>query len=728
MKIDLQELNPEQRYAVENTEGPMLVLAGAGSGKTKVLTYRIAYLMEQGVPPWEILAITFTNKAAAEMRERVETIVGGQARAVWLSTFHSFCVRFLRREIENLNGKYNQHFVIYDSGETLALIRQCLKELNLDDKMFSPYGVQSQISTAKNQSMGPAQFAKTAGNFYEDKMASLYGLYQKRLEANNALDFDDLLRFTVELLEKNEEARTRWQKQFQYVLVDEYQDTNHVQYRMTRILAANHTNLFVVGDIDQSIYGWRGADIKNILDFEKDYPKAQVLKLEENYRSTQIILAAANAVISNNRNRREKNLWTRQVGGEAIRFFLGADEREESHFICDMVKRYESTKKATYGEMAVLYRTNAQSRVIEEAFMKNGIPYTIVGAIRFYERKEIKDLLSYLKVVFNPLDSFSFQRIINVPRRGIGDVSLQKIQGSANDHGYSLLEMCTAPDEIEGLTPKIRKSIEELSTKFITWNGLIPQMPVADLILKVMEESGYLEELEAEGTVEAEARIENLREFISVAREFSTSEEEQTLENFLTHVALISDIDQSEFGNEKVTLMTLHSAKGLEFPIVFLAGMEEGIFPHSRTLMDENEIEEERRIAYVGITRAKKELYLTASRQRMIFGNIVSYPPSRFLAEIPVNLMESVQLARPVNSTYSASGSGSRFTPRKTVQPHPPGSREEWKVGDQVSHSKWGNGTVVSAKGEGESLELSVAFSGQGIKRLMAAYAPLKRP
>lgn len=719
--MNLSELNPEQLWATENTEGPMLVLAGAGSGKTKVLTYRIAYLLEQGVPPWEILAITFTNKAAGEMKERVSDLAGSLAREVWLSTFHSFCVRFLRREIVYLNRKYDERFVIYDSGETLALLRQCLKEMNLDDKMFNPYGVLSQISNAKNQMITPVKQAELAGNFYEEKLAAVYALYQKKLEMNNALDFDDLLRFTVELLEINEEVRTRWQKQFQYILVDEYQDTNHVQYRMTRILAATHSNLFVVGDIDQSIYGWRGADIQNILDFEKDYPKAQVIKLEENYRSTQIILEAANSVIANNRNRRDKNLWTRQPGGESIQFFLGADEREESRFICDTIQKCKEDNKASFGEIAVLYRTNAQSRVIEEAFLKSGIPYVLVGAIRFYERKEIKDMLSYLRVVFNPLDSFSFQRIINVPRRGIGDVSMQRIQSAANANGYSLLEMATVPDEVEGISPKVKKALEDLSTKFITWNGLIPQMPVADLILKVLEESGYLEELEAEGTVEAEARIENLREFISVAREFSISEEEQTLENFLTHVALISDVDQSELGSEKVTLMTLHAAKGLEFPIVFLAGMEEGIFPHSRTLMSEDEIEEERRLAYVGITRAKKELFLTASRQRMIFGNILSYPPSRFLGEIPENLIESVKIVKP-QVNYSES-----FQNRRSRTAILPSGSTDWKVGDRVEHNKWGAGTVVATKGANDNLEISVAFAGQGIKKLMAAYAPLTK-
>jgi ATP-dependent DNA helicase PcrA len=723
MKINLGELNPEQLFAVENTEGPMLVLAGAGSGKTKVLTYRIAYLLEQGVPPWEILAITFTNKAAGEMKERVSDLVGAQARDVWLSTFHSFCVRFLRREIENMNRKYDRRFVIYDSSETLALIRQCLKEMNLDDKMFSPYGVQNQISNAKNQMMGPSKVAELAGNFYEEKIAGVFELYQKKLESNNALDFDDLLRFTVELLELNEGVRSRWQKQFQYILVDEYQDTNHVQYRMTRILAATHNNFFVVGDIDQSIYGWRGADIQNILDFEKDYPKAQVIKLEENYRSTQIILEAANAVISNNRKRRDKKLWTRQEGGASIPFFLGSDEREEGQFVCDRIQGYLDEKKATLGEMAVLYRTNAQSRVIEEAFLKNGIPYALVGAIRFYERKEIKDLLAYLRVVFNPLDSFSFQRVINVPRRGIGNISMQRIQDAADQSGYSLLEIATVPEQIEGISPKIRKALEELAAKFIVWNGLIPEMAVADLIVKVLEESGYLEELELEGTVEAEARIENLREFISVAREFSVSEEEQTLENFLSHVALVSDVDQTELSTEKVTLMTLHAAKGLEFPIVFLAGMEEGIFPHSRTLMSEEEIEEERRLAYVGITRAKKELFLTASRQRMIFGSIVSYPPSRFLGEIPAKLLESIQ---PIKKAVSESYGNSRY-PSRSRTPIAPSGSTDWLVGDRVSHKKWGEGTVVSTKGAGEDLEISVAFSGQGIKKLMAAYAPLSK-
>jgi DNA helicase-2/ATP-dependent DNA helicase PcrA len=726
MQNILDKLNPAQGEAVTQINGPLLVIAGAGSGKTRVLTCRIAYLLEQGVRPYNILAITFTNKAAAEMKERVQAMVGDQAKDIWLSTFHAFCAKFLRFEIENLAG-YNRNFVIYDAGDSLALIKSCLKELNLDDKHFPPAGVQASISNAKNSLLDYRAFAHQADNFYQQKVAEVYEVYQKRLRLHNAMDFDDLLMLTVRLLEDCPEVLEKYQNKFRYILIDEYQDTNRAQYLLARMLAAKHRNIFVVGDIDQSIYAWRGADIRNILDFETDYPDARVIKLEQNYRSTQNILEAANAVIENNSDRKPKSLWTENPTGDLITHFLAMDERDEARYICDNVIKQNTVWNVSYSDIAVLYRTNAQSRVIEEAFMRAGVPYTIVGGLKFYDRKEIKDILAYLRVIFNPADNVSLLRIINVPRRGIGDTSIGRLTEYANANNVPLFDAVSNPQAVPNLTTKARTQLEGLAELLFNLNAKAATVDVSALIEMVMNDSGYLAELENERTPQSEARIENLRELLSVAKEFGTTGDAEGLEAFLNHVALVSDIDTAELSGTKVTMMTLHSAKGLEFPVVFLAGLEEGIFPHARTLMNETEIEEERRLCYVGITRAQRKLFITNARVRTIYGNSVMYPPSRFLNELPDELVEK-PAARP--NRYSAALAPSP-APRLTTMPPKPSAPKsptaEWKVGDKAQHNKWGTGTVVEVRGAGDNQEIKVAFPGLGIRQLAVKFAPLTK-
>ncbi len=762
-------LNPAQTKAVEHTDGPLLIMAGAGSGKTKVLTCKIANLLAKGVAPWSILAITFTNKAATEMRDRVDRMIGEGAKDVWLSTFHSFCAKFLRREIE-ATGLYKRNFVIYDASDSQVVIKECLKEMNLDPKQYAPSAVQNAISNAKNQLMGPKAMERDADSFFQQKVAEIYKLYAKKLRTNNALDFDDLLMISVLLLEEHEEVRVKYQNRFKYILVDEYQDTNGAQYQLTKILAAKHHNLCVVGDADQSIYGWRGADIRNIMDFEQDYPEARTIKLEQNYRSTKNILAAANAVIEHNINRKKKELWTENTTGEKITVYEAGDERDEAQFIATTVMKQKTIFNASYGDIAILYRTNAQSRVVEETFMRSGIPYTMVGGLKFYDRKEIKDILAYLRVIYNPLDTVSLMRIINVPKRGLGAASLGKIAAYADANGLTVFDVISNPDTIDaipGITARTKKPLELFATFIFKYMGYQANMHIDDLIEKVLEESGYLRELKEENKPENESRIENLKEFIGVARDFEKSEENPTLENFLATLSLVSDIDNAELEDDRVTLMTLHAAKGLEFPTVFMIGMEEGLFPHSRTLMDENEIEEERRTCYVGITRAERKLYLTCARQRTIYGKTSPAVRSRFLGEIPEEYTESLipransygfananhygpqQRNGTMTFRPSASQMGrnpAAFTDKAksafevlnsmqkrsvNVQPQTgvirPDTSVEWKVGDKARHGKWGVGTVVSVKGEGEEVELKIAFPGQGVKGLMQKYAPISK-
>lgn len=734
-------LNPQQAEAVINTEGPMLIMAGAGSGKTKVLTCRVANLLQKGVRPYRILAITFTNKAAAEMRERVNNMSGPAAKDVWLFTFHAFCARFLRMEIDKLPG-YGGNFAIYDTADSQNLIKQILKEMNLDDKRFQPSGILSRISNAKNALQDAAAFARQAGDFYEQKVADIYSRYEQKLQLNNALDFDDLLMLSIKLLQENKEVREKYQDRFDYLLVDEYQDTNHAQYLLTKFLAAKHRNICVVGDADQSIYGWRGADIQNILDFEKDYPDAKVIKLEQNYRSTQIILDAANAVIENNTGRKPKNLWTENKSGADIIYFQAVDERDEARFVIEQLQNLQRTENKKLGDMAILYRTNTQSRIFEEMLIKSGISYNMVGGLKFYERKEIKDIIAYLRVIFNPADSLSLLRIINVPKRGIGDASLAKIQAYAAANNVSLFEAVSNAAAIDGLSSRFVSKLDDLAGIIFELMNLAGEAPVEDLIDRVLRDTGYLEELENERTPQAQSRIDNLHELISVAQEFAASEEENNLENFLAHVALVSDIDDTELGEDAITLMTLHSSKGLEFPIVFLVGMEEGLFPHARTLMDETEIEEERRLCYVGITRAKEKLFLSSTKMRTIYGNTVTYPPSRFLQEIPARLVKTIKRQerfsalenfKQVSEKYSARPQkpASTFNPHSFMPQKPAaaagGTGTRFNTGDRVSHSKWGEGMVVSVKDSPDGQEVKVAFAGAGVRSLLTKYAVLKK-
>ena len=718
MENCVRGLNPQQTEAVRHGDGPLLVVAGAGSGKTKVLTCRIAHLMEEGVRPDQILAITFTNKAAQEMKSRVGKMVGETARHIWLYTFHSFCARILRVEIAKLGG-YESNFSIYDAADSLNLIKTCLKEMNLDDKHFAPNGVAASISNAKNQLLDAEAFGRQADDFYSTKVAELYALYTQKLKQNNALDFDDLLLLTIRLFQEIPEVLEKYQSRFQYVMVDEYQDTNRAQYLLTKLLTEKTRNLFVVGDADQSIYAWRGADIRNILDFERDYPEAKVVKLEQNYRSSQKILDAANAVIANNTDRRAKDLWTDNEGGEALSYYQAVDERDEARFVVDAMVQMHENEQRSYGDMAVLYRTNTQSRVFEEMLIKCAIPYTIVGGQKFYDRKEIKDMIAYLRVVFNPNDAVSLLRIINVPRRGIGDATIAKLQAHAQETNSTLFDVLSAPDQVPGLSSRFRDKLEELAVLIFDFISQANTKPVAELIEQVMLKTGYMTELEEERTPQAQSRLDNLRELLTVAKDFTTNGQEDTLENFLGHVSLVSDIDDAKFGGEIVTLMTLHSAKGLEFPVVFLAGMEEGIFPHARTLMNETELEEERRLCYVGITRAKERLVMTSTRMRSIYGNTVMYPPSRFLNEIPRDLLQPIRRSH-VSSDAAAARSKPVAQTAKVAQ-----RCSDFKAGQKVNHPKWGVGTVVEVKGEGDKTELKVAFPQEGIRNLLAKYAPL---
>lgn len=738
-------LNPQQAEAVINTEGPMLIMAGAGSGKTKVLTCRVANLLQKGVRPYRILAITFTNKAAAEMRERVNNMSGPAAKDVWLFTFHAFCARFLRMEIDKLPG-YGGNFAIYDTADSQNLIKQILKEMNLDDKRFQPSGILSRISNAKNALQDAAAFARQAGDFYEQKVADIYSRYEQKLQLNNALDFDDLLMLSIKLLQENKEVREKYQDRFDYLLVDEYQDTNHAQYLLTKFLAAKHRNICVVGDADQSIYGWRGADIQNILDFEKDYPDAKVIKLEQNYRSTQIILDAANAVIENNTGRKPKNLWTENKSGADIIYFQAVDERDEARFVIEQLQNLQRTENKKLGDMAILYRTNTQSRIFEEMLIKSGISYNMVGGLKFYERKEIKDIIAYLRVIFNPADSLSLLRIINVPKRGIGDASLAKIQAYAAANNVSLFEAVSNAAAIDGLSSRFVSKLDDLSRIIFEMMNQIDEIPVANLINLLLNETGYVKELENENTPQSQNRIQNLNEFITFAQEFDENEEERTLENFLASVALVSDIDESEIDSDAITLMTLHSAKGLEFPIVFIVGMEENIFPSAQAINkeweDDSKMEEERRLCYVGITRAKEKLYLSSAKARTIYGEDQYNKPSRFLFEIPQNLIKTIKRQerfsalenfKQVSEKYSARPQkpASTFNPHSFMPQKPAaaagGTGTRFNTGDRVSHSKWGEGMVVSVKDSPDGQEVKVAFAGAGVRSLLTKYAVLKK-
>lgn len=724
----LTGLNKEQQQAVQHTEGPLLILAGAGSGKTKVLTVRVAYLLAQGVNPYEILAITFTNKAAKEMKSRVEGLVGDVANRIWLSTFHSFCAKFLRFEIDSFLG-YNSNFTIYDTSDSQAVIKAALKALNLDDKYYPVGAMIAAISDAKNQLLFASDFRKQARDFYQQKVADVYEYYERELRKNNALDFDDLLLVAVKLLQSNATVLDKYSHRFRYVMIDEYQDTNHAQYLLAKLLASHWKNIAVVGDADQSIYAWRGADIQNILDFEKDYPNCTSIKLEQNYRSTKIILDAANAVIDNNEGRPEKNLWTDKIEGAKIQHFTAQSEHEEAAFIGDTIAKKHDIHDVPYGDMSILYRTNAQSRVLEEALIKRALPYTMVGGTKFYDRKEIKDVLAYLRVLYNPFDDLSLLRIINVPKRSIGATTVAKLQDYAREKGTSLFMTLTQLHLIDSIKGKTKEKLEEFGILIFTLVSEMEDKTVLDILESILDRTGYLAQLEESTDPQDQARAENIGELLSVAKDFQDTNPSGTVEDFLEQVALVNDVDSFEQEEAKVTLMTLHAAKGLEFPIVFLCGLEEGLFPHSRTLMNPEEIEEERRLAYVGITRAEKELYISNATTRTVFGRTSSYLPSRFIDEIPEELVDGLRAKRKVPDDIK------RHVPQHmSVTSRPvtkPIVRNEviadWKVGDTAIHSKWGNGKVINVTGEGAGMKLTIEFPTQGVRVVMAKFAPVKK-
>jgi DNA helicase-2/ATP-dependent DNA helicase PcrA len=723
----LAQLNPTQREAVAATEGPVLVVAGAGSGKTRVLTFRIAHLIRDlGVKPDSILAITFTNKAADEMRSRVARLVGGNTRAMWISTFHSACVRILRREATRLG--YRSGFSIYDEDDSLRLVTICVRDLDLDPKRFPPKAIKAAISQAKNELVDYEAFASGGDGFYHEQVSDVYRLYQQRMLEASAMDFDDLLMVTVELLGAFPEVLAHYQERFQYLLVDEYQDTNRAQYVLVRRLAEQHRNLCVVGDGDQSIYRWRGADIRNITDFEKDYPEARIVVLEQNYRSTQTILDAANSVIAHNPRRTPKRLWSDRGAGAPIVRFEGEDEHDEAGFIADEVERL-TEEGFNLADAAVFYRTNAQSRVIEDVLVRRGIPYIVVGSVRFYERREIKDALAYLRAVVNPDDAVALKRVINEPKRGIGDTSIGHVDRFAQAEKITFGEALRRATQIGPLTARAQRQILDFVGLIDLLSIKADTAGIGGAIEAVLHDTGYMAALEAERTIEALGRVENLRELLSVANEFESSNQGAVvngqewddlsnlarLELFLETVSLQNETDELDQGAGAVTLMTLHNAKGLEFPAVFLAGMEDGVFPHMRTLGDPDELEEERRLCYVGITRAQDRLYLTSAWSRMLFGGTNYNPPSRFLKEIPDQLMEKAEKRQRDHRSESS------WAGRATV------GAEEIGPGDRVRHDKWGLGTVREVIGTGDRAEAEVIFETEGKKRLLLAWAPLQK-
>lgn len=725
-------LNDRQCEAVKHTEGPLLITAGAGSGKTKVLTCRIAHLLELGVAPYRILAITFTNKAAKEMKERVTNLVGAQADSIWLSTFHSFCAKLLRFEVDGFHG-YTRNFTIYDSSDQLVLVKDCLKKLNLDDKQFMPRSVLGTISSAKNVLMDAKAFAAKASDFYEQKVADVYALYQEKLRENNAVDFDDLLFLAVRLLQEKEDVREKYQSRFQYILVDEYQDTNHAQYALTKILAARWRNICVVGDADQSIYAWRGADIRNIIDFTRDYPDAASIKLEQNYRSTKTILHAANAVIDNNESRPKKTLWTENPAGNKIIHYQAQTEHDEADYIAGVIYNRHEISHEPYGDMAILFRTNAQSRVLEEKLMRYAIPYTMVGGTKFYDRKEIKDVLAYLRLLYNPEDSLSLTRIINVPKRNIGATTMEHVAAYAEEQGISLFEALSSTDEIP-VTKRAKASLENFAAMIFDLLNDIEGKDVLSLIETVIKQTGYGDMLdkEAEHDPQGESRKENVGEFLSVAKDYMDSNPDGNLQDFLENVALVSDVDDFESSDSKVTLMTLHAAKGLEFPVVFLTGLDEGLFPHSRTLLDPSQVEEERRLAYVGITRAERQLYVTNATTRTMYGRISAYMPSRFLAEIPPQLMEDYhrKSVMPQSRTTAVPGKQRVSILTKPVASSLPKKHavtDTFAKGDKVRHKIWGIGTVLDVIGEGTNMQMKIQFPTKGVRQVVVKYAPLEK-
>ena len=743
----LKSMNDKQKEAVEQTEGPLLVMAGAGSGKTRVLSHRIAYLIEdKHVMPWNILAITFTNKAAREMKERVNKLLEVGGDDVWVSTFHALGVRILRRNIEKLG--YNQAFNIAGTSEQKTLIKRILSDQNLDPKKNDPRAILGAISNAKNDMETPAEYAEkhNDGNLFHQVVAGVYEEYQKRLKQNDSVDFDDLIMLTIELFEKFPDVLSYYQNKFHYIHVDEYQDTNEAQYRLVQLLADKYQNICVVGDADQSIYGWRGANMSNILNFEKDYPTAHTVMLEQNYRSTKTILDAANGVIQNNDERKDKNLWTENAQGEKITYYRAQSERDEAQYIVAKIKEEIEKGHYSYDDFAVLYRTNAQSRVIEETFMKSNIPYNIVGGHKFYERKEIMDILSYLGLVANPNDSLSFERVINVPKRGIGNASFEKLRMFAGDAGMNLSEAAANVMMANAIPARARNAIANFGQTMKEIGTDVKTKTVTEITEAILEKTGYLAELKQTKSLENQARIENIEEFISVTQNFddkyepADSETGNRLVDFLADLALVSAQDDVDENAKQVTLMTLHAAKGLEFPVVFMPGMEEKLFPLARAAEKPNELEEERRLAYVGITRAQKKLYMTNAFSRMLYGRMQNNPASRFMEEIKPELLANDEAMRSQgpktpfdNSTYNRRTERAFSTPYKrptqrVEKPQETGAnKKNWTVGDKVTHKAWGIGTVVKVNGTGEDMELDIAFPEKGIKRLLAAFAPITK-
>lgn len=737
--MDLKSLlNKEQYEGATTIEGQVLILAGAGSGKTRVLTHRMAHMIDDlGILPYKILAITFTNKAAKEMKDRVKALIGERAEDMWISTFHSTCVRILRREIEKLG--YKKSFTIYDTSDQKTLIKECMKALNINDKDITEQEIMSKIGKAKDNMQSPASFMREhESNFREKKIADVYEMYQKRLKENNALDFDDLIFKTVELFKHDKETLEFYQRKFQYIMVDEYQDTNKVQYELIRLLADKYKNVCVVGDDDQCIYQWRGADIRNILDFEKDYPDAKVIKLEQNYRSKGNILDAANVVIVNNANRKSKVLRTEQESGNKIKIYRAYSDSDEGDFVATQINKIKEEENKSYKDFAILYRTNAQSRIFEESLRRKAIPYKILGGTRFYDRKEIKDMISYLKVLVNPTDSISLRRIINVPKRGIGDATVNKVVDFADDYELPLWDALSTVRNIPTLTARNCGGIEifmEMMDKFMEMSEI---MPVSTLIETILKETGYISELEKSKEIEDKSRIENLKELVSDAVDFERSSEDKSLSAYLEKVSLVQDTDKLEEEDDTIVLMTVHSAKGLEFPVVFMVGMENGIFPGNASFESDAEMEESRRLCYVGITRAKEQLFMTSAEVRRQFGRTVAYPQSDFIAEIKGDLKEyvsgnnSAQSARATmfprenkfSNPHSLRGNSMQKPKAQTIQSSV--SSDDVTIGRKVKHSKFGIGTVVSIADSGSDKKLTIAFDNQGVKILMLSLANLE--
>ena len=763
----LTGMNDQQAEAVQTTEGPLLIMAGAGSGKTRVLTHRIAYLIdEKMINPWNILAITFTNKAAREMRERAVALNPATSETL-IATFHSMCVRILRREADHIG--YNRNFTIVDPGEQRTLMKRILKNLNLDPKKWNERAILGTISNAKNDLLDEIAYEHQAGDMYTQIVAKCYKAYQEELRRSEAMDFDDLIMMTLRLFDKNPDVLAYYQQRYQYIHVDEYQDTNHAQYQLVKLLASRFKNICVVGDADQSIYGWRGADMQNILDFEKDYPEAKVVLLEENYRSTKKILQAANDVIKNNRNRRPKKLWTQNDEGEQIVYYRANDERDEAVFVASTIDNIVREKVKNFKDFAVLYRTNAQSRTIEEALLKSNIPYTMVGGTKFYSRKEIRDVISYLNLIANTSDNISFERVVNEPKRGVGPGTLEKLRNFAYEQNMSLLD-ASANIMLSPIKGKAAQGVYDFANMILNLRDQLDGLSITDTVEAILDKSGYLDALSMQQTLESQSRIENIEEFMSVTKNFDETNTDGTedetgidrLGRFLNDLALIADTDDGEAEAAEVTLMTLHAAKGLEFPVVFLIGMEEGVFPLSRASEEPDELEEERRLAYVGITRAEEILFLTNANTRTLFGKTSYNRPSRFLREISDDLLQYQGLARPANSSF-----GVRFTKEEPTQfgqgmslqqalqtrkanaqpqKHTGGaqpfskatgglpfskasdsgnSATDWEIGDIAHHKKWGDGTVLEVTGSGKTQELKIKFPEVGLKKVLASVAPI---